>query len=157
MNFIDRLPLSQGKITIFVVMDRMRKYAHFMALYHPYSAISIALLFMDNIYRLHGLSKYIVRHCDPVFVSGFWRELFRLIGVKLHYSTYHPQSDGQTEVVNRCLVQYLRCMSGEKPKEWARWLSLAEWWYNTSFRSSIKVSPYEVVYGQVPPLYLAYS
>ena len=71
-------------------------------------------------------------------------------------SSYHPQSDGQTEVVNRCLATYLRCMVSDKPKDWARWLPLAEWWYNTTFHSAINTTPYEVVYGQKAPVHLPY-
>lgn len=71
-------------------------------------------------------------------------------------TAYHPQSDGQTEVVNRCLETYLRCMCSEQPSSWSKWLSLAEWWYNTNFHSSIQTTPYEVVYGQPPPIHLPY-
>lgn len=77
--------------------------------------------------------------------------------VALHKSTaYHPQSDGQTEVVNRCVEGYLRCMTGEKPLEWALWLPLAEWWYNTNWHSATGITPYEVVYGQPPALHIPY-
>lgn len=71
-------------------------------------------------------------------------------------TAYHPQSDGQTEVVNRCLETYLRCMCSEQPSSWSKWLFLAEWWYNTNFHSSIQTTPYEVVYGQPPPIQLPY-
>ena len=77
--------------------------------------------------------------------------------VSLHLSSaYHPQSDGQTEVVNRCLEGYLRCMTGEKPQEWVLWLPLAEWWYNSNWHSSTGVTPFEAVYGQSPSLHIPY-
>ena len=127
MDFIGGLPNSQGKNTILVVVDRLSKYAHFIALAHPYSALTIAQLFLDHIYKLHGLPKSIVSDRDPVFVSNFWRELFKLQGVKLKYSTaYHPQTDGQTELINCCLERYLQCMTGKKSKDWIKWLPLAE-------------------------------
>lgn len=92
-----------------------------------------------------------------MFISHFWQEFFRLQHVSLHMSTaYHPQSDGQTEVVNRCLEGYLRCMTGEKPMDWSLWLPLAEWWCNTNYHSSIGITPYEVVYGQPPTLHIPY-
>lgn len=69
-------------------------------------------------------------------------------------SAYHPQTDGQTEIVNKCLEQYLRYMTGERPKEWAKWLSLAE--YNTSFYLSTRTTPFEVVYGRPSPNYTTY-
>ncbi|KAL4179330.1 hypothetical protein AMTRI_Chr13g119510 [Amborella trichopoda] len=62
-------------------------------------------------------------------------------------SLYHPQTDGQTKVVNHCLEMYLQCVIGDKPKHWTKWLLLAEWWYNTATHTSIRMSPYEVVYG----------
>ncbi|KAK9733289.1 hypothetical protein RND81_04G057600 [Saponaria officinalis] len=71
-------------------------------------------------------------------------------------SAYHPQTDGQTEVVNRCLEGYLRCMTCERPKEWAKWIPLVEWWYNTNFQSSAQKTPYEIVYGQTPALHVPY-
>lgn len=112
---------------------------------------------MSNIYKLHGLSKTIVSDRDKVFLSNFWKSLFKILKVNLQMSSaYHPQSDGQTEVVNRCLECHLRCMAGDKPKEWATWLPMAEYWYYTNFHIAIGTSPFEVVYGQKPPLYIPY-
>ncbi|GKB22693.1 reverse transcriptase, partial [Tanacetum coccineum] len=92
-------------------------------------ASQVAQVFMDNVYKLHGLPDSIVSDRDKVFMSGFWKALFAELKVKLKFPTaYHPQTDGQTEVVNRCLGCYLRCMSGEKPKEWVNWLPLAKFW-----------------------------
>ena len=71
-------------------------------------------------------------------------------------SAYHPQTDGQTEVVNKCLEQYLRSLCCLKPKEWSKWLSLAEFWYNTNEHSSTRMSPYEAVYGTPPPKLISY-
>nr|GEU68824.1 reverse transcriptase [Tanacetum cinerariifolium] len=94
---------------------------------------------------------------DKIFVSSFWKELFKPMQVQLNMSTaYHPQSNGQTEVVNRCLECYLRCMTGEQPKQWMKWLSLAEWWYNTNFHTSVHTTPYEAVYGKSPPIHIPY-
>lgn len=74
------------------------KYAHFLPLSHPFTASVVAKLFMNQVYRLHGLPSVIATNIDRVFTSSFWKELFRLAGVELHMSTsYHPQSDGHTE------------------------------------------------------------
>ncbi|KAG8485932.1 hypothetical protein CXB51_019279 [Gossypium anomalum] len=70
--------------------------------------------------------------------------------------TYHPQTDGQTEVLNRCLENYLRCMTGETLANWFYWLPLAEWWYNSSFHFLIQLTPYKALYGQSPPLHMPY-
>ncbi|GAU25735.1 hypothetical protein TSUD_216660 [Trifolium subterraneum] len=157
MDFIEGLPPSFGKQVIFVVVDRLSKYAHFMALAHPYTALDIAQLFLDNVFKLHGLPESITSDRDPIFLSTFWTEFFKLQGVALNKSTaYHPQSDGQTEIVNKCLETYLRCMCSDKPTQWSKWLSLAEWWYNTNYHSSTHTTPFEVVYGQPPPIHLPY-
>nr|GEV02201.1 retrotransposable element Tf2 [Tanacetum cinerariifolium] len=140
-----------------VVVDRLSKYNHFISLAHPFNAPQISQIFLDNIYKLHGFPESIVSDRDKVFISLFWKELFKLLQVKLLMSTaYHPQTDGQTEVVNRSLKCYLRCIYGEKPKEWNKWLSFAEWWYNTNYHTTLNTTPYEVLYGQTPPIHIAY-
>ena len=99
----------------------------------------------------------IVNDRDPIFTSKFWKELFKIQGVDLHLSlAYHPQTDGQTEVVNRCLETYLRCVTNDQPKTWYQWLSLAKWWYNTTYHSSIQVTLFEALYGYAPPVHLPY-
>lgn len=91
MNFIEGLPKSKNRDVILVVVDRLTKYAHFMALTHPYNAESVAELFMEGVYRLHGLPRCIVSDRDRVFTSKFWQALFRNMQVKLNLSTaYHP-------------------------------------------------------------------
>jgi hypothetical protein len=76
---------------------------------------------------------------DSVFTSSFWTKLFKLAGVKLQMSSaFHPQSDDQSEVVNRVITMYLRCLPGDRPKSWLRWLPWAEYCYNTSFQSTLK-------------------
>ncbi|RVW25194.1 Transposon Tf2-11 polyprotein [Vitis vinifera] len=157
MDFIEGFPKSNGKTAIFVVVDRLTKYGHFMLLPHPYTAKMVAQVFLDSVYKLHGLPHSITCDRDPIFTSVFWQEFFKLQGVSLQLSTtYHPQTDGQTEVVNRCIETYLRCMAGDNPGQWANWISLAEFWYNTSYHSSLKMSPFEALYGYAPPLQIPY-
>lgn len=101
---------------------------------------------MDTVFRLHGMPRTIVSTRDLVFVSNFWQEFFSLQGVGLHLSfAYHPQSDGQTETINKALECYLRYFCGDSLHQRSKW-----------FHSSIQATPYKVVYGQPPPLYLPY-
>ncbi|GKC26258.1 retrotransposon-related protein [Tanacetum coccineum] len=158
IDFVDGLPMSKGKSVLMVVVDRLSKYGHFIPLTHPYSTITVAQAFLDNVYKLHGLPNVIVSDRDTVFLSRFWSELFKMLQVNLHMSSaYHPHTDGQTEVVNRCVECYLRCMTRDKPKEWVQWIPLAEYWYNTSFHTLINTTPYQVLYGQAPPAHVTYT
>ena len=93
---------------IMVVVDRLTKYVHFIALSHPYSAAKVAHLFAQHVSKLHGMPTSLVSDRDPVFIAKFWAELMQLQGVQLAMSTaYHPQTDGQTKVVNKSLEHYL--------------------------------------------------
>ena len=115
MDFITGLPKSEGKSVIMVVVDRLTKYAHFCALSHPFKASTVSTAFMETIQKLHGNPKIIVSDRDPIFTGNFWTELFSCLGTRLaHSSSYHPQSDGQTEIVNKCLEGYLRCFVYDK-------------------------------------------
>lgn len=132
-----------------MVVDKFSKYAHFVALSHPFTALKVAMLYMDNIFKLHGLPQVIVSDRDRIFTSNLWQELFKLSDTELRMSTaYHPQTDGQTERVNQCLEAYLCCFVHGCPSKWKDWLSLAEFWYNTTYDSSLNKTPFEVLYGQ---------
>jgi hypothetical protein len=151
MYFIEGLPKSQGYSVILVVVDKLTKFAHFLPVKHPYTTTSIAQIFMDNIVKLHGLPSLIVTNRDTIFLSHFWKELFKLYRVNLQLSTsYHPQSDGQTERVNQCLEMYLRCSVQDSPTTWKAWLSLAELWYNSSYHTALGCSPFKALYGYEP-------
>lgn len=153
MDFVEGLPTSNNKDLILVVVDRFTKYSHFIAMKHPITVSSVAKAFVDNIFRLHGLPSVIVSDRDKIFTSKLWQDIFHKLGIKLHLSTsYHPQSDGQTERVNQCLENYLRCMAFIKPTKWHQWLSLAEWWYNTSFHTSLQITPFQALYNRKPQM-----
>lgn len=153
MDFIEGLPKSEGYNVILVVVDRLTKFAHFIPLKHPYTTQIVAQLFMDNIVKLHGLPHSIVSDRDKIFVSTFWKHLFKLYKVNLTLSTaYHPQTDGQTERINQCLEMYLRYSVQDSPRTWKSWLSLAELWYNSSFHSALGCFPLKALYGYDPNL-----
>lgn len=151
MDFIEGLPKSNGYNAILVVVDRYTKYAHFLPLRHPFTAPQVAKLFMDHVVKLHSIPLSIVSDRDKIFTSSFWRELFKLLNTQLQLSTaYHPQTDGQSERVDQCLEQYLRCATQATPTKWVNWIPMAEFWYNTSFHTSIGCSPYKALYNQEP-------
>ena len=157
MDFLEGLSPSNGHTVIMVIVDRLTKYAHFVALRHPYTAVTIAKSFIANVVRLHGIPTSIVSDRDKVFISSFWQTLFQLQGTKLRMSSsYHPQTDGQTEVVNRTLEQNLRCFAGDQPRKWLKWIPWVEFSYNTFIHSSTKMTPFEAVYGIPPPSILTY-
>jgi hypothetical protein len=156
LDFIEGLPKSGKFDCILVVVDTFSKFAHFIGLGHPFTALKIAQVFLDNIYRLHGMPSSIISDRDRIFTSAFWQAVFKLSGTELRMSTsYHPQIDGKTKRVNQCLETLLRCFVSSHPSQWSKWLPLAEFWYNSSFHSSLGKSPFEVLYDY-PPRHLVY-
>ena len=152
MDFITSLPTSEGYTTILVVVDRLSKHAYFGALPRSYTAPRVAQLFVTMVCRLHGIRRSIILDRDPIFLSKFLNELFTLSGTALKRSTaYHPQTDGQSKVINHVLQQYLRCFVAEYPKKWYKFLHWAEYSYNTSFHTALGMTPFKAAYGREPP------
>jgi len=135
-----------------VIVDRLTKYAHFCSLSHPFKAIIVSTAFMETVQKLHGNPKIIVSDRDPIFTGNFWIKLFSCLGTQLaHISSYHPEHDGKTKIVNKCLEGYLHCFVSDKQTQWFKLLPLEKWWYNTSFHTTTKMTPFVALYGYHPP------
>jgi hypothetical protein len=142
---------KRGRDSIFVVVDRFSKMAHFIPCHKTDDAFHIADLFFRELIRLHGAPNTIVSDRDNKFLSHFRRTLWAKLGTKLLFSTTcHPQTDGQTEVVNRTLSTMLRVVLKKNIKMWEECLPLVEFAYNRSLHSTIKMCPFEIVYGLLP-------
>jgi hypothetical protein len=143
MDFITDLPKVQGKDCMYVVVDRLTKFAHFYVIPTKYNAVQVAELFFREVFKLLGLPRNIINDSDNRFIGTFWKELFRSVGTELTPSTsYHPQTDGQTEIVNKWFEGYLRNYLCEQQRTWVRWLHLGEHCYNTTFHMSIGMTPF---------------
>ena len=145
MNFITGLPMTwRQHDSIMVFMDKLTKESHFIPAKSTYKVDSIENIFMKEIFKLHGLPKAIISDRDVIFTSNFWKGLFAYLGTKLNFSTAsNPQTNGQTERVNRILEDMLRMYVMEKPTKWEDYLHLVEFAYNNGQQASLGMSSYQ--------------
>ncbi|WVZ52813.1 hypothetical protein U9M48_003835 [Paspalum notatum var. saurae] len=150
MDFIVGLPRTQkGYNSIWVVVDRLTKVAHFIPVNTTYSGARLAELYISRIVCLHGVPKRIISDRGSQFTSRFWEQLHDSLDSKLRFSTaYHPQTDGQTERTNQILEDMLRACAIQYGTSCDKSLPYAEFSYNNSYQASLKKSPFEALYGR---------
>jgi hypothetical protein len=150
MDFIVGLPnTSQKHNSIWVVVDRLTKTPHFIPVHTTYNAKRYAEICLDRIVCLHSVPKTIIFDRGTPFVARFWEQLQESLGTKLiRNSTYHPQTDGQIKRINQILEDMLRACVIHYDKNWNKCLSLAEFSYNNSYQASLKMAPFEALYGR---------
>ncbi|KAL0401393.1 UNVERIFIED_CONTAM: Transposon Tf2-11 polyprotein [Sesamum latifolium] len=153
MDYISGLPKVGDLGSIIIVVDRLSKYATFIAAPKHATAEGTAHLFFKHIVKYWGLPKDIVSDRDSCFIGFFWTELFKILGSKLFMSSsYHPQSDGQTERFNSMLEEYLRHFVRGTQKDWVKLLDVAQLCFNAQKSSSTNKSAFEIITGQQPLL-----
>ncbi|GJU47500.1 reverse transcriptase domain-containing protein [Tanacetum coccineum] len=150
MDFITKLPRSKnGHDTIWVIVDRLTKSAHFLAIREDYSTERLARIYIDEIVARHGVPVSIISDRDGRFTSRCWQTVQKALGTRLDMSTaYHPQTDGQSERTIQTLEDMLRACVIDFGGSWDVHLPLAEFSYNNSYHSSIRCAPFEALYGR---------
>uniref|UniRef100_A0A2N9FVM9 RNA-directed DNA polymerase n=1 Tax=Fagus sylvatica TaxID=28930 RepID=A0A2N9FVM9_FAGSY len=150
MDFVTGFPRTpSGNDSIWVIVDRLTKSAHFLAIKVGLSLERLAKLYVNEIVKLHGVPVTIVSDRDRRFVSQFWKKLHMAMGTKLNFSTaFHPQTDGQSERTIQILEDMLRACAIDFRGSWEEHLPLVEFAYNNSYQASIQMAPYEALYGR---------
>lgn len=152
LDFITNLPLtSRGHTVAVVFVDRFTKMICVEPMPTRFTAQDVAYKYFTAVFRLHGMPKSFVSDRDVRFMSTFWQELHALVDTRLLMSTsYHPQTDGQTERANRTIKQYLKMYCEDSPEDWDLYLTAAEFAYNNSENASTKMTPFFMNYGRHP-------
>jgi len=151
MDFMVSLPPSKGFDAIMVVVDRFSKMAHFIPTKDEVTTQKTGRLFFTHVFKHHGLPKDIVSDRDPKFTSKFWRALWKIIGSELKMSTsFHPQTNGQTERVNLVIQQFLKNYVAADQQDWVDHLELVEFCYNNLEHSATGSTPFQMVTGKSP-------
>ena len=151
IDFITDLPSSQDYDAILTVVDRFTKMAHFLPCRKTFSSQETTNLVMREVFKHHGLPDEIISDHGPQFIAKFWTHLLEILRISRKLSSsYHPQTDGQTERTNQTLEQYLRCFINYQQDDWVDFLHMAEFAYNNSIHSSTGFTPFFANTGYHP-------
>ena len=155
MDFVVGLPPSEGYDSIWVVVDRLTKQRHLVPCHSTIGAEGLADLFIQHVWRLHGLPTSIVSDRGPQFASRFWGHLCARLGIaRLLSTSFHPETDGQTERTNHTMEQYLRAYINYQQDNWVQYLALAEFAANNQESATTHCSPFFANYGYHPRISL---
>ena len=151
LDFVTRLPLSHGKDAMLVVVDKLTKYAHFIATMAEVTMEESALLLFQHVIKFFGMPSRIISNRNPQWTSTVWNSVAKLLGTRLALSTSkHPQTDGQTEAMNQHLETMLRAYVKKDQSDWSKWLDVLQFMYNNSTHSAHKSKPAELLLGYKP-------
>ena len=150
MDFVTHFPRTQQRHdTVWVIVDRLTKSAHFLAVRMTFALERFCRLYIQEIVRLHGVPVSIVSDRDPRFTAHFWKSFQKAMGTRLTMSTaFHPQTDGQSERTIQVLKDMLRACVLDHKGSWEEHFPLVEFPYNNSYQASIQMTPYEALYGR---------
>ncbi|GJR14135.1 putative reverse transcriptase domain-containing protein [Tanacetum coccineum] len=150
MDFIAKLPRTSSRHdAIWVIIDRLTKSAHFLAVREDYKTEKLARLYINEIVARDGVPVSIISDHDSHFTLRFWQSLQKALGTQLDLSTaYHTQTDGQSERTIQTLEDMLRACAIDFGGNWDTHLPLVEFSYNNSYHSSVKCAPFEALYGR---------
>ena len=148
MEFITGLPKSKKQNdSIFIVINKLSKAAHFIFMKSTYKAMNIVDIFLKEIFILHGIPKEIISN-NVNFIENFWKYLFLGLEMQLTFRTAcHPQTDGKTKRVNQIVKDMLQMYVMKNPMKWEDYMHTTGFVYNNGYQDSCKMSPFEVLYG----------
>ena len=151
VNLIGPFSQSEGKNTILVIIDQFSKMIHLFPIMDTIMSKGVATIFHDFILKLHGTLRKVISNQEPQFISSFMKDLYELLNIKANPSTsYHPQTDGQTEQINHEVEKYLRIYVNYRQTDWVEWLALTKFAHNSQTTSATGISPFLLNYGQQP-------
>ena len=153
MDFIEKLPMSNGSDMILVIVDCLTKQSIFILTVNTITSPMLAKLFILHVFSKHGIPSHVTSDQGSEFVSAFFHSLRKVLDMKLHFtSSYHPEGDGQTECANQTLEQYLRVYCNYQQNNWSELLLLVEFTYNNAPNATMGLTPFYANKGYHPSI-----